>query len=73
MAGYCFAVDTVAQNGRCFDPTCPQPASQPESVAASFEANDDARDCTAGLGRLIAPAMQQLKQRRLVRCEFLQR
>ena len=55
-----------------FDPTGAQPARQPEAVAAGLEGNDNARDGAAGLDGFVTPAMQQLEQGFLVRCELLQ-
>src|SRR6202140_5796510 len=43
-------------------PTRPEPARQPEAIAAGFEGQCNPRDLFAGPGRLIAPAMQQAKQ-----------
>ena len=45
------------------DAACPQPARQPEAVAARLVGNRDPSDRSAGLGRLVAPAMQQRQQR----------
>ena len=41
------------------DAARPQPARQPEAVAAGLEGDGNPRDRAAGLDRLIAPAMQQ--------------
>ena len=54
-------------------PRCPQPARQPEAVAAGLEGHRDPVDRASGLGRLVAPAMQQRQQRRLVRLQLLGR
>src|SRR5690348_7547620 len=39
-----------------------EPARQPKAVAAGFEGHRNPRNCAAGLGRLIPPAMQHTKQ-----------
>ena len=56
-----------------FDAARPQPARQPEAVAASLEGNGDTRDRAAGLDRLVLPALQQSEQRLRVRLELLHR
>ena len=55
-----------------FDAMRPQPARQPEAIAAGLEGDGHARDRAAGPGRLALPAPQQLEQRLLVRLELLQ-
>ena len=55
------------------DAAGPQPARQPEAVAAGLEGHRDARDRAPGLGRLVPPAPQQPQQRLLVRLELLER
>jgi hypothetical protein len=42
-----------------FDAAHPQPAGQPEAVAASFEGYANALDGMACLSRLLAPALQE--------------
>src|SRR6516164_7783772 len=55
------------------DASAPQPPRQPETVPAGFVGHGDPTDCTARLGRLAAPARQQLEERRLIGRKFLQR
>jgi hypothetical protein len=44
------------------DRTRPQPARQPEAVAASFIGDDDPLDFATGSAGFVAPLMQQLEQ-----------
>jgi hypothetical protein len=55
------------------DASGPQPARQPEAVAAGLVGDRDARDRLARLGRLVPPASEQPQQSLLVRLELLQR
>jgi hypothetical protein len=55
------------------DAAGPQPAGQPEAVAASLESHGDTRDLAPGLTGLLAPALQLPQQARLVHGELLQR
>src|ERR1700738_3711546 len=54
-------------------PTLPQPARQPEAVAAGFEGQRNPRDLFTGPDRLIAPAMQQAKKPFRTRFQLLLR
>src|SRR5690348_8536469 len=54
--------DTRGMDHVSLDATCRKPARQPETVAAGFEGNRNARDRAPGSDRLILPAMQQTKQ-----------
>jgi hypothetical protein len=56
-----------------FDAAGPEPARQPEPVAARLERDRDARDRAAFLGGLRTPAHQQADQLDLTRFELLQR
>src|SRR3954454_9036601 len=56
-----------------FDIAGPEPARQPEAVAARLERDRDARDRAALLGGLRTPAHQQADQLDLTRFELLQR
>ena len=51
--------DTRGMDHVRLDATRPQPARQPEAVAAGFEGHRNPRDRAAGPDRLIPPAMQQ--------------
>jgi hypothetical protein len=55
-----------------FDAVSPEPARQPEAVAAGLEGDGDACDLSAGLTRLCAPAVEELEKSVLVRREFLE-
>ena len=55
-----------------FDPSCAQPACQPEAIAAGFECNDHTCNLVAELAGFVTPTMQQLEQSFLVGCELLQ-
>jgi hypothetical protein len=54
-----------------FNATCPQPARQPEPVAAGLESDADAHDPTASPGRLVPPTLKQPKQSDLVGLDLL--
>src|SRR6201987_5126008 len=54
--------DTRGMDHMRLHPTRPQPARQPEAIAAGFEGQRNPRDLAAGLDRLVTPAMQQDKQ-----------
>jgi hypothetical protein len=56
-----------------FDAVSPEPARQPEAVAAGFEGDGDACDRAAGLARLCAPAVEELEEGVLVGSELLER
>src|SRR3954464_9745563 len=56
-----------------FDIAGPEPAGQPEPVAASLKGDRDARNRTALLGCLRTPAHQQTEQFHLAWFELLQR
>jgi len=56
-----------------FDAPGPEPARQPEAIAARLEGNGDARDRAAVLGRLCTPAHQQTEQFHLAWFELLER
>src|SRR4051812_41771713 len=56
-----------------FDVAGPEPARQPEPVAANLEGDGDARDRAAFLGCLCTPAHQQTEQFHLAWFELLQR
>jgi hypothetical protein len=56
-----------------FDAAGPEPARQPEPVAARLERDHDARDRAAFLGGLRTPAHQQTEQFHLARFKLLQR
>src|SRR6201987_2123670 len=51
----------------------PQPAREPEPVAASFKGDDDTLDVAPSLAGFRAPTMQELQQRFLVGIELLKR
>src|SRR5690348_15263838 len=55
------------------DPTCLEPARQPEAVAAGFEGKRNPRDRAAGPDRLIPPGMQHCNQPFWARLELLAR
>src|SRR4051794_41763400 len=59
-------------NDMSFDAVSPEPARQPEAIAASLEGNGDAADLPASLTRLCAPAVEELEKSVLVRREFLE-
>src|SRR6202045_2645434 len=63
--------DTRGMNHMRLHPTRPQPARQPEAIAAGFEGQRNPRDLAAGLDRLVAPAMQQAKQPFCTRLQLL--
>ena len=65
--------DTCCVDHLGFDTARPQPPRQPEAISASLEGHDDPADRATGLGRLVAPAMQQPKQRRLRHRQLFQR
>ena len=50
----------------------PQPAREPEPVAASLKGDDDALDVAPSLAGFAAPTMQELQQRFLLGIEFLE-
>src|SRR3712207_6064318 len=54
-----------------FSTLCPQPARQPEAVAAGLEGDTDARDHAASPGRLVPPTPEQPEQRDLVGLDLL--
>src|SRR4051812_30347426 len=56
-----------------FDIAGPEPARQPEAVAARLKRDGDARDRAAFLGGLGTPAHQQTEQFPFTRFELLQR
>src|SRR5262249_49395242 len=66
--GYARCVDDVD-----FDVARPEPARQPEAVAAGFEGDRDAFDLVSCLPRFFSPAIEQLQQGALVDLELLQR
>ncbi len=55
------------------DAASSQPPCQPKAVPAGFVGHRDPIDRAACLGRFVPPAIQQLKQRRLIGRKFLQR
>jgi hypothetical protein len=55
------------------DAARPQPAGQPEAVAAGLEGHGHSRDRAPGLGGLAAPALEKAEQRLLVGFELLER
>ena len=63
--------DTRGMDHMRLDATRRKPARQPEAVAAGFEGKCNPRDCTAGLDRLVAPAVQQGKQPFWARLQLL--
>src|SRR5690348_17109502 len=63
--------DTRGMDHMHLHPTRPQPARQPEAIAAGFEGQRNPRDLAAGLDRLVAPAMQQAKQPFCTRLQLL--
>src|ERR1700737_966743 len=63
--------DTRGMDHMRLHPTRPQPARQPEAIAAGFEGQRNPRDLAAGLDRLVAPAMQQAKQLFCTRLQLL--
>src|ERR1700741_4302107 len=65
--------DTRGMDHMRLHPTRPQPARQPEAIAAGFEGQRNPRDLAAGLDRLVAPAMQQAKQPFCTRLQLLAR
>src|SRR6202049_3696722 len=65
--------DTRGMDHMRLHPTRPQPARQPEAIAAGFEGQRNPRDLAAGLDRLGAPAMQQAKQPFCTRLQLLAR
>src|SRR3954452_4394815 len=56
-----------------FDAPGPEPARQPEAIAARLEGDGDAGDRAAVLGRLCTPAHQQTEQFHLAWFELLER
>src|SRR3712207_2096777 len=54
-----------------FNAARPQPARQPEAVAAGLEGDADTRDPTANPGRLVPPTPEQPEQRGLVGLDLL--
>ena len=65
--------DAVRMDHIGFDAVRPQPTSQPESVAAGFVGDRDARNRPSGRRRFITPALQQTQQRLDIGCQLLQR
>src|SRR3954467_571077 len=65
--------DARRVNDMSFDAVSPEPARQPEAIAASLEGDGNARDLPAGLTRLCAPAVEELEEGVLVGSEFLER
>ncbi len=65
--------DTCRVDHMSFDTPSPQPPRQPETIPAGFVGHGDPIDGTTRLGRLLAPAVQELEQRRLIGRKFLQR
>jgi hypothetical protein len=65
--------DTCRVDHMSFDTPSPQPSRQPEAIPAGFVGHRDPINCTPRLGRLVAPAVQQLEQCRLIGRNFLQR
>src|SRR3984893_6379697 len=63
--------DTRGMDHMRLHPTRPQPARQPEAIAAGFEGQRNPGDLAAGLDRLVAPAMQQAKQPFCTRLQLL--
>jgi hypothetical protein len=63
--------DARRVNDMGFDAARPQPARQPETVAAGLEGGADARDPTASPGRLVPPTPEQPKQSDLVGLDLL--
>src|SRR4051794_16699218 len=51
----------------------PEPARQPEAIAAGFEGDGNARDRAAGLAGLLPPAVEELEKGVLVRRELFER
>jgi hypothetical protein len=70
--------DTCCVDQMGFETARPRPPRQPETIPAGLEnlplartgGHDDPADHATGLARLVAPAMQQPKQRRLRRRQF---
>jgi hypothetical protein len=50
-----------------------QPARQPKTISARFEGNDSPRNRSPGLDRLIAPSLNQLKQRVVIGAKLFHR
>src|SRR3954462_10864812 len=65
--------DARRVNDMSFNAVSPEPARQPEAVAAGFEGDGNACDLPAGLTRLCAPAVEELEKGVLVGSEFLER
>src|SRR5437868_5446179 len=65
--------DTRGMDHMRLHPTRPQPARQPEAIAAGFEGQRNPRDLAAGLDRLVAPTMQHAKQPFWARLQLLAR
>jgi hypothetical protein len=60
-------------NDMSFDAVSPEPARQPEAIAASLKGDGNARDRAAGLAGLLTPAVEELEEGVLVGSEFLER
>src|SRR6185503_14346636 len=56
-----------------FDAVSPEPARQPEAVAAGLKGDGDAADLPAGLARLCAPTVEELEEGVLVRSKLFER
>src|SRR5207247_5453082 len=65
--------DARGMNDISLDIVRPQPARQPEAVAASLISHDDAFDRAASLAGFSAPTMQELQQSLLLGIELLKR
>src|SRR4051794_29666614 len=60
-------------NDMSFDAVSPEPARQPEAIAAGLEGDSDAADLAAGLAGLLTPAVEELEEGGLVGSELLER
>src|SRR5215207_6508533 len=65
--------DARRVNDMSFNAVSPEPTCQPEAVAAGFEGDGDACHLSAGLARLLAPAVEELEEGVLVRRELPER
>src|SRR4051812_31784098 len=65
--------DAGRVNDMGLDAVSPEPARQPEAIAASLEGDSDACDLSAGLAGLLTPAVEELEEGVLVRRELLER
>src|SRR4051794_29695772 len=65
--------DAGRVNDMSFDAVSPEPARQPEAIAAGLEGDGNACDRAAGLAGLLTPAVEELEEGVLVRRELLER